>query len=142
MLGVAALFLFCFAVNSSGQSPREKRLMLDAVIKTGSNSPAEVRNARQNGANKMITLRRSVDLNGDGKPEYIVVSYVNAFEAVWVFQITRGGARPLYVGDQRSDITPLRSRTNGWLDLQYQTAQSSTGEIYTETLRYNGVKYQ
>lgn len=136
-----AIFSFT-AFTIHGQSLAVKKQMLEAIIKNGNNTDEEIRTARKEGANEMITLRRSVDLNKDGKPEYIVVSYVNNFEAVWAFQITSNGAKVLYIGDQRSDITPLKTRTNGWLNLRYQTAQSATGEIYTEILKFNGQKYK
>ena len=90
----------------------------------------------------MIALRKKVDLNKDGKFEYIVTSYVDPYQTVFVFQVTSSEAKVLFIGDQRSDVTPLKTRTNGWLNLRYQTAQSATGEIYTETLKFDGEKYK
>ena len=140
ILFIIAIFAFTgFAVH--GQTLAVKKQMLEAIIKSGA-SDEDIRTARKEGANKMIVLRRSVDLNKDGKLEYIVTSYVDPYQTVFVFQITSNEAKVLFIGDQRSDVTALKTRTNGWLNLRYQTAQSATGEIYTETLKFNGEKYK
>ena len=140
ILFVIAIFSFRgFAVH--GQTLAVKKQMLGAIIQSGA-SAEDARNARKEGADKMIALRRKVDLNKDGKMEYIVTSYVDPYQTVFVFQTTSSEAKVLFIGDQRSDVTPLKTRTNGWLNLRYQIAQSATGKIYTETLKFDGQKYK
>ena len=126
---------------AQGQTPTQKKQMLEAIIDSGA-SDEVARNAKKAGADKMIALRKKVDLNNDGKMEYIVTSYVEPYQPVFVFQLTPSGAKVLFVGGQSSDIGLSDTRTNGWLDLRYQTADGASGKTHTETLKFNGWKYK
>lgn len=85
-------------------------------------------------------------LNQDKQPEYYVYgkgcAAVGATRpAAWIYLRVGNSYRKIFGGDEgeQSDIKLLKTRTNGFLDIQ--TSMYSGGQTYTAKSKYNGRRY-
>ena len=93
------------------------------------------------GINQVITVK-TVDLNRDGQPEFIVDCSCEVMSSVYVFRKTASGVEIIYWGTQREIIIPLNTYTKGWRNLRSTVYRSVDGATSSETLRWNGSEYK
>jgi hypothetical protein len=100
---------------------------MEEIKKEQAKSPIEIKN---------------VDLNRDGKPEFIVSCFCSLGQQTFVFRRTANGLEVIFDGGPRTGIMPLKSYTNGWRNLRYVMVNSISGEALNQTLRFNGTEYK
>lgn len=127
------------AISSQAQTLAVKKQIVNKLIAEDQLTQAKVK--ERGGVNKIITVK-SLDLNKDGKPEYIVDCACENMEAVYVFRKNGNDMQIIYWGTQREIITPLKSYTNGWRNLRSTVYRSVDGATSSETLRWNGSEYK
>jgi hypothetical protein len=86
-----------------------------------------------------------MDLNGDGRPEFEVglAGRCACGEhncSTWVFRKVRGGYELLLEGDGFS-LSPMKSATNGYLDLLVETRDSAAAVVRTH-YKFDGREYR
>ncbi len=86
-------------------------------------------------------------LNQDKQPEYYVYGKGCATAgatrpAAWIYLRVGNSYKQIFGGDEgeQSDIKLLKTRTNGFLDIQ--TSMYSGGQTYTAKSKYNGSVYK
>ena len=108
-----------FAGAAHAQSPQERAREAAAMLTAAT---FQIRgNDILNGCGRSVRPRpAAMDLNGDGRPEAVVVDvdpacYGGSGEAFWVIQ-RQGTAQGALVGAGRGRSKPLEPRTHGWRD--------------------------
>lgn len=139
LLILATITLTVGTISGQAQTLAVKTQIVNKLIAEDQLTQAKVR--ERGGVNKIITVK-SLDLNKDGKPEYIVDCACENMEAVYVLRKSGNSLQIIYWGTQREIVTPLKSYTNGWLNLRSTVYQSVDGSTSTETLRWNGSEYK
>ena len=86
---------------------------------------------------------RSIDLNGDGKPEWIISFCGSHVCSGWIYREVAGKYEMLFAGDAGSgDYTvPLGTVSNGYRDLSNDPTEGTTGG-FVMILKYNGRRYK
>ncbi len=132
--------LFIAAPNKvNAQTLAVKKQFVSKLITMGRLTKAEVKEC--GGANKAIGYLEGIDLNKDGKPEFIA-DLTCQMEAIYVLRKTAGGVDIIFEGSQRMDIKPLKTYTKGWRNLRLSAYSAGTGESSSEILRWNGSEYK
>jgi hypothetical protein len=93
------------------------------------------------GIKKTISVQ-SIDLNRDGKPEYIVGCNCETMYAIYVFRKTTDDVEIIFEGSQRQEIKAINTYTKGWRNLQLTSYSAGTGDVDYQTLRWNGTEYK
>lgn len=137
-----AIFLVTFIFLGAGTSTQAqtatvKNQILNRIIQLGAITRAEVN--ERGGAGRILNIQ-SVDLNRDGKPEYLVNCECSPDGMPFVFRKTTRGVKELFVGEVRSTVTLAKGYTNGWRNLEWE-AGNSPG-FQEQPLRFNGSRYQ
>jgi len=97
------------------------------------------------GAQKTVYVN-SVDLNRDGKPEFIVDLHTscgagNGYK--WIYRRTTTGYEQLLsAGGPRTEIAPLKSYTNGYRDVVEAAFASVSGDSVRTIYRFDGKRYR
>ena len=94
------------------------------------------------GANKIVYVLEKIDLNKDGKPEFIAYLNCNGL-GFYVLRKTATGVEVVFDcgGCERESVTPLKTYTKGWRNLRFDSHSAGTGEGGSEVLRWNGSEY-
>ncbi len=140
MLKQIFLFTFifvCGGVSTQAQTVAVKKQILNRIIQLGEITREEVK--ERGGVSKILNIQ-SVDLNRDGKPEYIVVCDCSLGGTPFVFRKTTKGVKDLFVGEVRSTVTPSKGYTKGWRNLEYEAGNSPGYQ--SQPLRFNGSRYK
>ncbi|HEY9282448.1 MAG TPA: hypothetical protein VIP46_03245 [Pyrinomonadaceae bacterium] len=124
-------------VSTQAQTAAVKKQILNRIIQLGEITRAEVE--ERGGVGRVLNIQ-GVDLNRDGRPEYIVVCDCSLGGTPFVFRGTAGGVKDLFVGEVRSTVTLSRGYTRGWRNLEYE-AGNSPG-YRSRPLRFNGSRYE
>ncbi|MFY9557440.1 MAG: hypothetical protein WAV20_19115 [Blastocatellia bacterium] len=128
------------AITTQAQTLVVKKQIVDRLIAMERLTQAEVKEC--GGVNKIIYSLQNIDLNKDGKPEFIAdFNCAGNFE-FWVCRKTANGIDIIYEGGEREGITPLKTYTNGWRNLRSTSWSAGTGESGSVTLRWNGREYK
>ena len=131
-------FIFvCGGVSTRAQTVAVKNQILNRIIQLGEITREEVKERGE--AGKILNVQ-SVDLNRDGKPEYIVVCDCSLGGTPFVFRRTTKGVEDLFVGEVRSTVTLSRGYTKGWRNLEYEAGNSPGYQ--SRPLRFNGSRYE
>lgn len=100
------------------------------------------------GASKIVGIQ-SVDLNSDGKPEYIVMgSRGCAFGAKmpygWVYGKSGNGYKMLLSAGVNIEIARKKTKTRGYYDLKVDVMgnYSTNWQAESTTYKFNGTRYQ
>lgn len=89
---------------------------------------------------------RRLDLNGDGRDEHIVRLWVDMMCGTKgncpaaIFSETRNGLRRLYYHSNKIYLEVLRSRSNGYLDIDAEFHSGVAG-LYIERTKFDGKRY-
>ena len=134
-----AVLLVVGAITSQAQTLAVKKQIVDKLIAEDQLTQAKVK--ERGGINKIITVK-SIDLNKDGKPEFIVDCACEFMEAIYVFRKTANDVEVIFEGSQRQIITPLKIYTKGWRNLRLTSYRSVDGATSSETLRWSGSEYK
>jgi hypothetical protein len=130
-------FIFvCGGVSTPGQTAAVKEQILNSIIQFGEITREE---AKERGGVSILNIQ-SVDLNRDGKPEYIVVCDCSLGGTIFVFRKTTKGVKDLFVGEVRSTVTLSKGYTKGWRNLEYEAGNSPGYQ--SQPLRFNGSRYK
>lgn len=116
-----------------------KKQIVNKLIAEGQLTQQKVK--ERGGINKIIDVK-SVDLNKDGKSDFIVSCSCELMEAIYVSRKTANDVENNFEGSQRQIITPLNSYTKGWRNLRLTSYRSINGATSSETLRWNGTEYK
>jgi hypothetical protein len=85
----------------------------------------------------------SIDLNGDGRPEFIVYPPVsmdgNSSGPRWVYSRSRLGYQQL-LATSAMNIEALKSSSQGYRDIQ-TTGGGNAGGYFKSVFKFNGKKY-
>jgi hypothetical protein len=131
-------FIFvCGGVSTQAQTAAVKKQILNRIIQSGEVTREEVK--ERGGVSKILNIQ-SVDLNRDGKPEYIVVCDCSLGGTPFVFRKTTKGVKDLFVGEVRSTVTLSKGYTKGWRNLEYEAGNSPGYQ--SQPLRFNGSRYK
>jgi hypothetical protein len=133
-----ATFIFvCGGVSTQAQSAAVKKQILNRLIQFGEITREEVK--ERGGVNNILNIQ-SVDLNRDGKPEYMVDCDCSLGGTPFVFRKMAKGVRDLFVGEVRSIVTLAKGYTKGWRNLAYEAGNSPGYQA--RPLRFNGSRYK
>jgi hypothetical protein len=131
-------FIFvCGGVSARAQTAAVKKQILNRIMQLGEITREEVK--ERGGVSNILNIQ-SVDLNLDGKPEYIVVCDCSLGGTPFVFRKTSKGVKDLFVGEARSTVTPSKGYTKGWRNLEYEAGNSPGYQ--SQPLRFNGSRYE
>ena len=137
-----------FTVNVAAQiiSAATQKAIVQQLISDSELTGDCVREA--GGASKIVGIR-SMDLNNDGKPEYIVEGNSGcAFGAnspfSWVYGKSGNSYKMLFNAGPNQGISRKKTKTKGYYDLivTYLGNASTNWEASTSTHRFNGTRYQ
>lgn len=94
------------------------------------------------GVSKVLSIK-SIDLNRDRSPEFIVniLCPLELSEGIYVLRKTAGGVDILYEGGAREFLTPLKTYTNGWRNIRSFAYSAGSGESGSVILRWSGDCY-
>lgn len=134
---LVTLIFVCGGVSTRAQTAAVKKQILDRIIQSGEITREEVE--ERGGVGTILNIQ-SVDLNRDGKPEYIVVCDCSLGGTPFVFRRTAKGVKDLFVGEVRSTVTLSRGYTKGWRNLEYEAGNSPGYQ--SRPLRFNGGRYK
>lgn len=144
------LIVLCVAVNVSAQTGKvsaatQKAIVQQLVSDRGITADC-VREA--GGASKVVSIK-PLDLNRDGKPEFIVSGESGcAFGANspygWVYRKTANGYEVLLDAGPNIGISRKKTQTKGYYDLAVDTMGnfSTNWKAQTTTYKFNGTRYQ
>ncbi|HJR09342.1 MAG TPA: hypothetical protein VJ842_18930 [Pyrinomonadaceae bacterium] len=131
-------FIFvCGGVATQAQTAAVRKQILNKIIQFGEITREEVK--ERGGVSNILTIQ-SVDLNRDGKPEYIVVCDCSLGATPFVFRKTAKGVKDLFVGEVRSTVTLSKGYTKGWRNLEYEAGNSPGYQ--SQPLRFNRNRYE
>ncbi|HEX8773128.1 MAG TPA: hypothetical protein VF735_05945 [Pyrinomonadaceae bacterium] len=136
MFLVTSIFV-CGGVSTQAQTAAVKKQILNRIIQLGEVTREEVN--ERGGVSKILNIQ-SIDLNRDGKPEYIVVCDCSLGGTPFVFRKTSKGVKDLFVGEVRSTVTLSKGYTKGWRNLEYEAGNSPGYQ--SQPLRFNGSQYK
>jgi hypothetical protein len=137
---LTVLFLVVGAITSQAQTLAGKKQIVNKLIAMGRLTQAEVKEC--GGVNKIIYSLQNIDLNKDGKPEFIASFSCGGLQGFGVFRKTANDVDKIFEGAQREDIKVLKTYTNGWRNLRLDFYSAGTGGSGSEILRWNGTCYQ
>lgn len=131
-------FIFvCGGISTQAQTVSIKNQILNRIIQSGDITREEAK--ERGGANKILYIQ-SVDLNRDGKPEYLVVCDCSLGPTPFVFRKTARGVKVLFASEVRSTVTLSKGYTRGWRNLEYEEGNSPGYQ--SQPLRFNGSRYK
>jgi hypothetical protein len=131
-------FIFvCGGVSTRAQPAAVKKQILNRVIRLGGVTREEVK--ERGGAGQILNIQ-SVDLNRDGRPEYLVVCDCSLGATPFVFRKTARGVKDLFAGEVRSTVTLSGGYTKGWRNLEYEAGNSPGYQ--SRPLRFDGSRYK
>jgi hypothetical protein len=131
-------FIFvCGGVSTQAQTAAVKKQILYRIIQLGEVTRDEVK--ERGGVSKILNIQ-SVDLNRDGKSEYIVICDCSLGGTPFIFRKTTKGVKDLFVGQVRSTVTLSKGYTKGWRNLEYEAGNSPGYQ--SQLLRFNGSRYK
>ena len=93
------------------------------------------------GADSILDVK-SIDLNRDGKPEYVVSCNCENMSSNYVYRRTANGLKLIYDGTQRENLTVLKSYSNEWRDIRSTVYRSIDGAESSAILRLDGSRYK
>ena len=132
------IFIFvCGGVATQAQTAAVKKQILNKIIQFGDITREEA--TERGGAGKILYIQ-SVDLNRDGKPEYLVVCDCSLGPTPFVFRKTARGVKVLFASEVRSTVTLSKGYTRGWRNLEYEEGNSPGYQ--SQPLRFNGSRYK
>lgn len=127
----------CAVVSTQAQSAAVKKQILNRIIQFGGITREEVK--ERGGVNRILSIQ-SVDLNRDGKPEYMVICDCSLGGTPFVFRQTKKGVKDIFVGVVRETVTLSKGYTKGWRNLEYEEPYSPGYQA--QPLRFNGSRYK
>lgn len=136
-ISLATSIFVCGGVSTRAQTAAVKKQILNSIIQLGEMTREEVE--ERGGVGNILSIQ-SVDLNRDGKPEYIVVCDCSLGATPLVFRKTTKGVKDLFVGEVRSTVTLAKGYTRGWRNLEYEAGNSPGYQ--SQPLRFNGSRYE
>jgi hypothetical protein len=137
---LTVLFLVVGAIASQAQTLAVKKQIVDKLIAMGGLTQAEVKEC--GGVNKIIYSLQNIDLNKDGKPEFIASFSCGGLQEFGVFRKTANDVEEIFEGAERQFIKALKTYTNGWRNLRLSSYSAGTGESGSQILRWNGSEYK
>lgn len=136
---LAVLFLAVGTITIQAQTRALKKEIVNKLISDGEMSQQWVK--EQDSFDNIVNIT-NVDLNKDGKPEFIVDCICEISQMIYVMRKTANKTEIIFKGGQRQYITPLKSYTKGWRNLRLTSYRSIDGATSSETLRWNGAEYK
>ena len=134
---LVTFILVCGGASTQAQTAAVKRQILNSIMQLGEVTREEVK--ERGGVGKVLNIQ-SVDLNRDGKPEYIVVCDCSLGATPFVFRRTAKGVKDIFAGEVRSTVTLSKGYTKGWRNLEYEAGNSPGYQ--SQPLRFNGSRYE
>ena len=138
VLLIGTILILCITNATAQKVSLQIRKQIGNFVAAGSLTQKEVKEC--GGASKIVDVT-SVDLNKDGKPEYIV-GLTCILVAIYVLRKTANGFEIIYEGGEREFITPMKSYTKGWRNLRSLSYSAGSGGQSSEILRWNGTEYK
>ena len=147
-LSLLFLIVSLFATNVAAQKggAATQKAIVKQMVSGGALTNDCVREA--GGASKIVSIK-SMDLNSDGKPEFIVEGNTGcAFGAnspySWVYGKSGNSYKMLFDAGTNQGISRKKTKTNGYYDLKvtYLGNASTNWEAETTTHKFNGTRYQ
>lgn len=131
-------FIFvCGGALTQAQTAAVEEQILNRIIQSGEITREEVK--ERGGVGKVLNIQ-SVDLNRDGKPEYLVICDCSLGGTPFVFRKTTKGVEDLFIGEVRSTVTLSKGYKKGWRNLEYEAGNSPGYQ--SQPLRFNGSRYK
>ena len=127
------------AIGNQAQTSALKEQIVDKIGMPGL-SKTEIKEC--GGVNKIVYALKNVDLNKDGKPEFIAYFLCSPHFGFFVLRKTDNDIEVIFEGAERQDISALKTPTKGWLNLRLSSYSAGTGGSGAETLRWNRLCYQ
>ena len=137
LIFLVAFILVCAGASTHAQPAAVRNQMLTRIIQAGEITREEVK--ERGGVTSILNIQ-SVDLNRDGKPEYIVFCECRLGTTPFVFRKMTNGVKDLFVGEVRSNVTLAKGYTKGWRNLEYEEGNSPG--FQAQPLRFNGSRYK
>lgn len=135
-IALVTFIVVCGGVSTHAQTAAVKQQILNRIIQLGEITREEVK--ERGGAGNVLNIQ-SVDLNRDGRSDYIVVCDCSLGATPFVFRQTAKGVKDLFVGEVRSTVTLSKGYTKGWRNLEYEAGNSPGYQ--SQPLRFNGSRY-
>lgn len=141
ILFVLASVMIVIFLSASITSQAQTRTLKEQIVGKMDLTKAKIKEC--GGVNKIVYVLEKIDLNKDGKPEFI--AYLNC--AGLGFYVLRKTATDVEVifdcfACERESIKPLKTYTKGWRNLRLDSYSAGTGDSGYEILRWNGSEYK
>ena len=140
---IPLLALGSVAQSRNQVSPRIQNEIIQQLTRDGEITTECVREA--GGPRKALGISL-VDLNRDGRPEFIVDLLISCGAGdgyKWIFRKTSSGLELLLkAGGPRTRILPLRSYTNGYRDIAEDALHSLSGASVRTIYKFDGKRYR
>lgn len=140
LTSVGVVLFLSGAIAGQAQTLVVKKQIVNKLLAMGRLTQADVKEC--GGAAKVISVVQNIDLNKDGKPEFIA-TFSCAGINFGVFRKTAEDVQEIFEGYQNQDIKPMKTYTNGWRNLRlFEWSAGPSGGSGSEILRWNGICYQ